>query len=79
MAARVLIIEDDDGFRAALAMMVKMLGYEAVFPEQGGRASLIRTALLAGDYDLVITDVLMPEMDGLEVIRMLRSVKPGCR
>jgi CheY-like chemotaxis protein len=26
----------------------------------------------------VITDVLMPEMDGLEVIRMLRSVKPGC-
>lgn len=62
MAARVLIIEDNDRFRTVLARMVDLLGYEAVLPARNGRASYIDTALRTAEYDLVITDVLMPEM-----------------
>lgn len=72
--SRVLIIEDDMNVRNTLVDLVRMGGYSTISPE---RSDDVPGAIGAGDYDLVITDVLMPDMDGLEVLKMVRATHPA--
>jgi len=78
MNPRVLVIDDNDGFRSTLAAALSHMGYEPVVPAGELGKVDVRAAISKTDYDLVITDVFMPEMDGLEVIQLLHSVKPDC-
>lgn len=71
--ARVLIVDDDWPVLDTLCDLVAELGHESV-PAGGGREALELFA--AGRYDLVITDLFMPEMNGLEFIRHLRERSP---
>ncbi len=67
---RVLIIEDDAGFRDLLRLNVSMAGYApevAVDGAEGGRA------LLEHPPDLVLCDLNMPFMGGLELLTLMRS------
>jgi DNA-binding response OmpR family regulator len=68
---RVLLIEDDDTVREALGLSLKRQGYE-VLTEATGRAGL-RSAYLQSP-DLVLLDVMLPDLDGFEVLRRLRAV-----
>ena len=68
--ARVLIIDDDDAFREALADAVADLGH-AVREAASGAAG--DAAAAAGGIDAVILDLRMPGMDGLEVLRRMRA------
>jgi PAS domain S-box-containing protein len=66
---RVLVIDDEDFVRETLADMLTVLGHR-VKAVNGGREAL--RALEAGDFELVFTDLSMPEMDGWEVAREIR-------
>jgi DNA-binding NtrC family response regulator len=63
--ANTLIVEDDKVLADNLVDYLSSLGYLAV-PEYGGREGLRRFE--QGDFQLVITDLKMPEMDGMELL-----------
>ncbi|HKR00676.1 MAG TPA: PAS domain S-box protein [Pyrinomonadaceae bacterium] len=65
----VLVIDDEAFVRETLAEMLSALGHRVV-AVSGGREALAE--LGAGDFDLVFTDLSMPEMDGWEVAREIR-------
>src|SRR5688572_12189200 len=67
--ARILLIDDDEPFRGMLRMMLTQLGHEVREARDGkeGIASYVREGA-----DLVITDIVMPEKEGLETIMELR-------
>lgn len=68
--ARILLIEDDDGLRAILAEHLTLAGHTVI--EAGdGREGLDR--FRRAGADLVVTDIVMPETEGLEVLRELRA------
>jgi two-component system chemotaxis response regulator CheY len=73
---RVLLIDDDAGLRSSLARLLRGAGYE-VETQANGPSGL--AALKAGDYDVVITDVFMPDVDGVEITRAVRRLNPDCR
>ncbi|HEX3730882.1 MAG TPA: response regulator [Opitutaceae bacterium] len=74
--ARILVIEDDEKMREALVQTLLKLGHE-VAQEPNGRAGLARAAHWLPE--LVITDLIMPEKEGLETIVELRSGNPEIR
>ena len=70
MTERILVVDDDEGVRDALKMTLEYEGYECLFA-RSGREGLER--LGAESVDLVLLDVKMPGMDGLEVLRRMRE------
>ncbi|MBK1719115.1 response regulator [Thiocystis violacea] len=62
---KVLIVEDDEIFRAMLEEMVRREGYQVSAVTNGNEAL---AAIERNPPDLVITDILMPEKDGIELI-----------
>jgi DNA-binding response OmpR family regulator len=73
MARKILVIEDDRDIAALVQLHLRDLSYEVDVAEDGAHG-LARA--LSGGYDLVVLDVMLPSMDGLEVCRQLRS-QPG--
>jgi PAS domain S-box-containing protein len=71
---RILVIDDEDGVRDAARESLEDAGYHAVTARGGAEA----LALAAREpFDAVVTDLMMPEMHGLEVIRRLRAAHPA--
>jgi PAS domain S-box-containing protein len=75
-ALSVLVVDDERDVRETLADMLKALGH-SVREADGGRAAV--SALEAASFDLVFTDLSMPEMDGWEVAREVRRRSPRTR
>ena len=73
-ASRILVIDDDPLIRAALRGILEPVGY-SVEEAANGREGIDQNRQCPAD--LVITNIVMPEMDGLELIRELHAVKPG--
>lgn len=73
---KILVIEDDNDFRETLSAILRDEGYEVVEARDGKHGAKIMKAFIP---DLVITDILMPEKDGLEVIMMLRKEMPDVK
>lgn len=69
MDARILLIEDDRSIREVTAIGLRNAGF-TVETADDGRAGLDRFE--AADFDLVLLDVMLPRMDGLEVARAIR-------
>jgi two-component system, OmpR family, response regulator MprA len=67
---RVLVVDDEPSVRAVLARALRLDAYEVELAEDG-RGALDRLA--AAPPDVVVLDVLMPHVDGLEVCRRLRA------
>jgi len=67
---RILVVDDDPSIRFLLRMIFESSGYE-VTEAQHGVAALIR--IKSALPDLVVTDMMMPVMDGEELIQQLRS------
>jgi two-component system response regulator MtrA len=67
--ARILVIEDDPSIREITAIGLRNAGF-TVETADDGRAGLDRFE--AADFDLVLLDVMLPRMDGLEVAREIR-------
>ena len=71
--ARILLVEDDPRVRAATVDALEDLDYEPVAVRSGAEAIELFNAQ---EFDLVITDVIMPEMTGPELIRHLKATEP---
>ena len=68
---RVLVVDDDLAVRESLRRALRLEGYDVELAADGGEA-LQRLESNGDDPDLVVLDVLMPNVDGLEVCRRLR-------
>jgi DNA-binding response OmpR family regulator len=69
---RILVVEDDEAIASGLARVLDSQGYD-VTRVGGGRAAL---AAAADPVDLVILDLGLPDMDGIDVCRTLRRAHP---
>jgi DNA-binding response OmpR family regulator len=71
--ARILVVDDETGVRAALERILTHCGHQVLLAAEGREAvRLNRTA----PSDLIIVDVFMPDQDGLETITQLRNDFP---
>ncbi|GLT00094.1 response regulator [Sphingobium jiangsuense] len=73
---RILLAEDDDAMRQYLARALERAGYD-VSPVDRGTAAL--PLLEAESFDLLLTDIVMPEMDGIELAQHAARVAPDMR
>lgn len=69
----ILIAEDEEGIRTSLAEVLREEGY-AVTATGDGAAAV--AALDAQEFDVVISDLRMPRIDGLELLRRVREISP---
>lgn len=74
--ARVLVVDDEPTVRRMLARLLSEAGYEVVEATDGARA-LGAAMQSEAKFDLVITDIKMPGMDGRELGRHLNAALPG--
>jgi DNA-binding NtrC family response regulator len=71
--ARILVIDDEEQIRRVLRRALEAEGHEVLEARNGAEALWLHRATPA---ELVITDILMPEKDGLEVLMALRREAP---
>ncbi|MEX2547198.1 MAG: response regulator [Chloroflexota bacterium] len=69
MASTILVVEDEDTLRETLAYQLEQDGYRVVAAADGGAAL---TQFRAAKPDLVLLDLMLPELSGMEVARILR-------
>jgi CheY-like chemotaxis protein len=72
----VLVVDDDPSIRALIRLYLESAGYAVIEAADGRRAM---AALDGQAMDLVILDIFMPEMDGLEVLQALRGHCEACK
>lgn len=75
---RILVVEDEEGVRAYLRSLLEANGYD-VLVASGGREALGVLDSVNGMVDLLLTDVDMPEMTGLDLGREVERLLPGMR
>ncbi|HXE71952.1 MAG TPA: response regulator [Candidatus Nitrosotenuis sp.] len=73
MKKRVLVVEDDERIRKVVRIILTCDELE-VDEAAGGQEAL--DSLAAGTYDLVVLDLMMPDVDGMQVLQKIRST-PG--
>jgi two-component system response regulator PilR (NtrC family) len=69
-AKRILVVDDERSLRELLAIVLRREGYEVVLAEDGQTAL---AALKRGALDLLISDIKMPDMSGVEVLRAAKA------
>jgi CheY-like chemotaxis protein len=74
--AKILVIDDDQAVREALRITLEGAGH-IVLEAEGGQTGL--RLGISEPFDLIITDLLMPDVDGLEVIREFQKSLPTVR
>ena len=73
---RILLAEDDDSMRVYLARALERVGYEVVSVDRGTEALPL---LESERFDLLLTDIVMPEMDGIELAQKASVIAPDMR
>jgi two-component system cell cycle sensor histidine kinase/response regulator CckA len=75
---RVLLVEDEDTVRAVAERALVRQGYDVTTASDGeeGLETLVRTYDEGGKFDLIVSDVVMPTMDGPTMARAIRALRP---
>jgi len=73
---RILFVDDEENLRTLAKQMLTYLGYSVVCCSSGQEA-LLKFSEEETGFDLVITDQSMPKMPGTELVRKLRTARPG--
>lgn len=73
---RILLAEDDESMRIYLARALERSGYEVVAVSTGAQAV---PHIDSDRFDLLLTDIVMPEMDGIELAQHAAQVAPDMR
>ena len=72
--ARILVVDDEKSTRNAVTRALNLIGYEADGAESGGQAL---SYLSARPYDLMLLDLRMPGLDGVEVMVRAKKLRPS--
>ena len=75
--ARILVVDDAMFMRVMVSQIIETLGHEIVGEAKNGREALEKYQELTPD--LVIMDITMPEVDGIEGVRLIRKEYPDAR
>ena len=70
---RILLVDDDEGMRRLLVRVLTRAGYEPLAVASGAEALSV---LSADSFELVVTDIQMPEMDGVTLLHRIREFDP---
>src|SRR6185436_10411835 len=70
---RILVVDDESSMREMLSIMLRKEGYHVV--AAGGRAEAA-AQLARGPVDLIVTDVKLPDGDGIEILRHVKAASP---
>ena len=73
-----LLVEDEDAVRLFAARALAARGH-TVLEADSGETALDAVAALAGDLDVLVSDVVMPGVDGYTLSRRLRAERPGLK
>ena len=71
--ATILLVEDEELLRAGVQEVLEIQGYKVITAPDGEQAL---ACLAAEPIDLIITDLVMPKMDGIDFVKQLREIKP---
>ena len=71
MAGRVLVVDDDQGVRDSLSEFLATLDFQVVTAEDGEDALNLYQR---GDFEIIMADLIMPKVDGMELLRRIREV-----
>ena len=74
--ASILIIDDEEYIRDALQLVLESAGYDVSVAANGNDAIELQRRIPS---DLIISDIIMPEKDGVSVIKEMRQEFPGIR
>ena len=74
--AKILVIDDDVIVREAIAQILEERGHQVLSAEDGKRGV---AAFRTGRPDLVITDIIMPEQEGIQTITQIRGLAPDAK
>lgn len=72
--AHILVIDDDDAVLSLFGQFLESAGYSVMLAPDGGEGMRL---MKQRNPDLIITDIMMPEMDGLELLMKIRKHHPG--
>ncbi len=76
--AKILVTEDDEAVRSFVARALEMEGHSVSVAEDG-EEGLDALRLAEGDFDLLLTDIKMPYMDGIELAHNAAKLFPGLK
>ena len=74
----ILLVDDNAMFRELAALALRSYGY-TVIDAQNGEAAIVEVSRHNAPIDLVVTDVIMPQIDGRALVRAIRGVHPNIR
>ena len=74
--ATILLIDDEDSVRMVFQVALERAGYRVLTAENGKHGLRL---LENQEVDLILVDIFMPEMDGLEIIQLLHKSRPACK
>ncbi|CAJ0856938.1 Sensor histidine kinase RcsC [Ralstonia sp. LMG 32965] len=73
---RMLVVEDDASLRGAVCELLMLIG---IMPQQAASGAQALAALKAGSFDVLFTDVVMPDMSGIELAQRASALHPDLR
>src|SRR5580765_4534573 len=73
MAKKILVVDDEPSMRELLSIMLHKEGYEVLAAESRAKAAAV---LAKASVDMVITDVKLPDGDGIEILRHVKAASP---
>ena len=75
----ILLVEDEPMLRELGSTVLQELGYQVIVSENGQEALSLLTAHPETTFDLLLTDIIMPEMGGRELVTALRELRPAIK
>ena len=77
MVARVLVVDDNAVMRSVMRAALERAGHEVTLAENGERA--LQATAAGGAFDLIVTDIQMPRMGGVDLVTAVRKSSPEAK
>lgn len=74
---RILIVEDTPLMRESLVDVLTASGHDVTTADNGLQA--VESIAVGAEFDVIITDIIMPEMDGIQAIMEIQTMQPQAR